>query len=230
MSNFAIGMLIFPNMTQLDLTGPHEVFTRMSSAKVFLVSETKDLIRSEKGLIFQADYSLEEAPAFDLIFVPGGVGTNNLLQNQKVLSWLQGRAPKTKFITSVCTGSLVLAAAGLLNGFRATTHWLSLDILKLFPLIQVIEERIVRDRNRITGGGVTAGIDFALSIVAELRGEEEAKEIQLMLEYDPEPPFRSGHPRSAPKEVTLKVKRAREQAQALRSDIVTKIVSQPKTQ
>ena len=144
------------------------------------------------------------------------------MQDQKLIHFLQQQSMQAKYITSVCTGSLVLAAAGLLNGYKATTHWLSLHLLKLFD-IEVVEERVVIDRNRITGGGVTAGIDFGLFVVAKLFGEDAAKETQLMLEYNPAPPFNAGSPKTAEKEIVDKVIAARKDIQKEREELIKKL-------
>ncbi|TGJ98713.1 DJ-1/PfpI family protein [Leptospira langatensis] len=223
-SEFHIGVLVFPDLTPLDMVGPYEVFSRMKGAKVSLVAESKDPIRSERGLFFLPDLSLEEAPDFDLLLVPGGLGVNRLMENQRVLSWLKTKAEKAQYLTSVCTGSLVLASAGLLKGYQATCHWLSLDVLSLFPGVEVKEDRVVLDRDRASGGGVTAGIDFALSLVAELQGEKAAEEIQLVLEYNPAPPFSSGHPSTVPKEVLEETKASRKKAQDLRKEIAGRAI------
>ncbi|EQA38159.1 putative cyclohexyl-isocyanide hydratase [Leptospira inadai serovar Lyme str. 10] len=226
---FSIGMLLFPDLTHLDLTGPHEVFSRIPNTKLSLVAEAVVPILAERGLAILPDLPLQDSPKFDLVFVPGGTGINAVMENEKILSWLTNQAKSAKYITSVCTGSLALAAAGLLDGFSATTHWLSLDILRLFPGINVKEDRIVRDGNRITGGGVTAGIDFALSVAADLNGANIAQEIQLMLEYDPSPPFNTGHPRSAPREILNSVASSRREAQIKRKEIAVRAIERLKS-
>ena len=192
-----VGLLVFPDLTQLDLTGPYEVFSRAPGMRVVLVGTRPGPIRSEWGLSLGTDCTLDEAPPLDILCIPGGVGVNALLPDDAVLDFVARRGASAAWVTSVCTGALVLGAAGLLRGYRATTHWLSLDLLPELGATPV-EARVVRDRNRITGGGVTAGIDFALTLVAELRGREVAERIQLMVEYDPSPPFRGGSPREAP--------------------------------
>lgn len=222
-------MLLFPDLTHLDLTGPHEVFSRIPNTKLSLVAEAVVPILAERGLAILPDLPLQDSPKFDLVFVPGGTGINAVMENEKILSWLTNQAKSAKYITSVCTGSLALAAAGLLDGFSATTHWLSLDILRLFPGINVKEDRIVRDGNRITGGGVTAGIDFALSVAADLNGANIAQEIQLMLEYDPSPPFNTGHPRSAPREILNSVASSRREAQIKRKEIAVRAIERLKS-
>jgi len=216
-----IGMVLFPNLTQLDLTGPYEVFGRV--AKVLLIAESLAPVKSDTGLLLTPDETFDTSPQVDVLFVPGGRGIYEAIQNNRLQNFLKQQAVKAKYITSVCTGSLVLAAAGLLNGYKATTHWLSLDLLKLFN-VEVTGERVVIDRNRITGGGVTAGIDFGLSVVAKIYGENAAKEIQLMMEYDPAPPFNSGSPNTADKKIVEKVRDERKVIQKEREELIKKIL------
>jgi len=196
-SPVTVGLLVFPNLTQLDLTGPYEVFSRAPGMRVLLIGTQPGPIRSEWGLTLATDCTLENAPPVDILCVPGGPGVNALLSDDGVLDAIAALGERAAWITSVCTGALVLGAAGLLRGHRATTHWLSHELLSELGATPV-EERVVRDRNRVTGGGVTAGIDFALALVAELRGREVAERIALMVEYAPAPPFRTGSPREAP--------------------------------
>lgn len=211
----SVGMLLFENATQLDLTSAYEVFARMPRARVSLLANTLEPVRTEWGLTITPDLSFTTAPPFDVICVPGGWGVNALLSDDALLDFLAVQGESARYVTSVCTGALLLGAAGLLRGYRATTHWMSLDLLPLFGAIPVAE-RVVRDRNRITGGGVTAGIDFALVLAAELYGESEAQRIQLAIEYDPHPPFNSGSPRTAPGDVRDDVLRAAESSLAQR--------------
>lgn len=191
-----IGMLIFPDMTQLDFTGPHEVFAQLPGCEVKVIAASMLPVVARGGLKVVPDTTLDAAPPCDVIFVPGGPGVGPLMEDRVVLEFLRRQAAQAKYVTSVCTGALVLAAAGLLKGYRATTHWLSLDLLPVFGAT-VVPDRVVIDRNRVTGGGVTAGIDFALAIAAELYGADTAKRIQLMIEYNPAPPFHCGHPSTA---------------------------------
>jgi cyclohexyl-isocyanide hydratase len=193
---FRIGYLVFPDITQLDLTGPQQVLARVPGAEQLLVWKTREPVRSESGLMLIPDTTYAECPPLDMICVPGGPGMNALLTDADTIAFLQRLAPNAKYITAVCTGSLVLGAAGLLKGKRAATHWAAMEFLPRFGATPV-EERVVVDGNIITGGGVTAGIDFGLKVAAEVAGEQMAKAIQLMVEYDPDPPFDSGHPRSA---------------------------------
>lgn len=205
---FTVGLLVFPDLTQLDLTGPYEVFSRAPGTRVVLVGTRPGPIRSEWGLALGIDCTLDEAPSLDVLCIPGGVGVNALLSDDRVLDFVAARGATAAWVTSVCTGALVLGAAGLLRGYRATTHWLSLDLLAELGA-KPVQARVVRDRNRITGGGVTAGIDFALTLVAELHGRDVAEHIQLMLEYAPDPPFRAGLPGQAPARVVEEVRSER---------------------
>lgn len=188
-----IGMLVFPDMTQLDFTGPHEVFSKWPGTEIGVIARTLDPVRSNGGLRFLPDAAVHDAAAVDVLFVPGGPGVDPVMEDRDVLEFLRRQGRQARYVTSVCTGALALGAAGLLKGYRATTHWLSLDLLPLFGAVAV-PDRVVIDRNRITGGGVTAGIDFALAMTAALFGEGMARMIQLAIEYNPAPPFDSGHP------------------------------------
>ena len=204
-------MVLFPNLTQLDLTGPHEVLSRLPEAEVHLVAANKRPVISERGLSIVPTATFDDAPRFDSLCVPGGPGVNAMLESDELLEFLRAKSARARYVTSVCTGALLLGAAGLLRGYRATTHWLSLDLLPLFGAIPV-KERVVIDRNRITGGGVTAGIDFGLVIARKAVAEE----IQLLLEYDPKPPFESGSRDSAPRAVVEGVTKARDRIQTER--------------
>ena len=192
-----IGLVLFPRLTQLDLTGPAEVFGRMPGAEVHLLWKTLESVSSDRGLSILPTTTFEECPTLDVICVPGGPGQVELMDDEVTLQFLKRVAPRCRLVTSVCTGSLVLGAAGLLAGYRATCHWSSIDQLALLG-VEPVQERVVRDRNRITGAGVTSGIDFALAVVADLMGHQVAQEIQLQMEYVPEPAYQSGSPRTAP--------------------------------
>ncbi|MCW3468016.1 DJ-1/PfpI family protein [Chitinophaga nivalis] len=205
MRKLKVGMFLFPELTILDFTGPYECFVKASCFEVLVIGETTDPIKAEGGLTVQPNIAMADCPQLDILFVPGGRGINTLLTNQAVLGFLRNQAAGARYITAVCTGSLVLAAAGLLQGYKATTHWRSLDLLEMFG-VETVTERIVRDRNRITGGGITAGIDFGLSLIALIGGAEMAKTIQLQLEYAPAPPFNAGSPKTAGIPVLQKVK------------------------
>jgi cyclohexyl-isocyanide hydratase len=218
----AVGMILFPRLTQLDLTGPYEVFGRLPGTRVHLAAASTAPVVSERGLALLPDTTFAEAPPFDVLFVPGGGGVNALMEDQAFLAFLRRQGEQARYVTAVCTGALLLGAAGLLRGYRATTHWLSLDLLA--PLgAEPVAERVVVDRNRITGGGVTAGIDFALALAAILHGEAVAHEVQLMMEYDPRPPFHSGSPGTADPAVVRKVTAARQAVQDERRRIVQRL-------
>jgi cyclohexyl-isocyanide hydratase len=191
-----IGMLLYPGLTQLDLTGPFEVLHRLPDTKVHLVWKHTDPIAADSGMKFVPDTTMKDCPPLDMIMVPGGWGQVELMKDPETLGFLRSQGERARYVTSVCTGSLLLGAAGLLQGYQAATHWAYMELLPLFGA-KPVNQRVVIDRNRITGGGVTAGIDFALRVAAEVAGEHVAKCIQLGLEYDPAPPFRSGHPRVA---------------------------------
>jgi cyclohexyl-isocyanide hydratase len=212
---FRIGFLLFPNITQLDLTGPHEVLSKLPGAKVHLIWKSLEPVKAVGGLSIMPDTTFTDCPQLDLVCVPGGPGMTGLMVDEEVLAFLRKQAAGARYVTSVCTGSLVLGAAGLLKGKRAATHWMAMDILPALGAIPV-EERVVIDGKFISGGGVTAGIDFGLTVAAEVAGEEVAKQIQLQIEYDPKPPFDSGHPRSADPALVDKLKKLAEPMQAER--------------
>jgi cyclohexyl-isocyanide hydratase len=195
---------VFPGMTQLDFTGPHEVFSRLPSSEVIMASVAGGTIESG-GLVFAGLHRLADVPACDVVCVPGGHGVTEQIQDEAFLGELRRLAETAQFVTSVCTGSVALGAAGLLRGKRATSHWAWRDTLALFGAIPD-PGRVVRDGNVVTGGGVTAGIDFALTLVGEIAGPEVAQAIQLQIEYAPAPPFSAGRPESAPLEILARVR------------------------
>ncbi|NOT54588.1 MAG: DJ-1/PfpI family protein [Deltaproteobacteria bacterium] len=172
--SLAIGMLVFPRLTQLDLTGPYEAFARIPDAKVHLLWKRVEPVTSDTGLSLLPTMTLAECPPLDVLCVPGGPGQIDLMDDEEVIAFVRKQGLQAQYVTSVCTGSLVLGAAGLLSGYEATTHWMSMDQLELFGA-KPVKKRIVRDRNRITGGGVTAGIDFALYLAGVLVGEQTAR-------------------------------------------------------
>lgn len=188
-----IGLLLYPNLTQLDLTGPFEVFSHMPDTKVHLIWKTLDPVSADTGLQLLPNMTMENCPDLDVICVPGGPGQIDIMDDEEVLDFLRVQGKAAQFVTSVCTGSLLLGAAGLLEGYKASTYWACTNMLAGYGATYE-KGRVIKDRNRITGGGVTAGIDFALTVVAEMLGERVAKMIQLSIEYNPAPPFNSGHP------------------------------------
>ena len=188
-----LGMLLFPGLTQLDLTGPFEIFHRIPGATVHLVWKDTQPVRADSGLQLVPTTTLAACPPLDVVMIPGGFGQIPLMEDPEILGWLRTQAASAKYLTAVCTGSLLLGGAGLLDGYRATTHWAFTDLLADYGAVYT-PGRVVVDRDRITGGGVTAGIDFGLTLAAKLAGDEVAKAIQLGLEYNPAPPFACGHP------------------------------------
>ena len=214
-------MLAYPNMTQLDLTGPFEVFTRFKELKVDIVWKTLDPVRDNSGLKIVPSATFETRAQADILFVPGGPGQLALMTDGDTLSFLQRQSQNAHYITSVCTGSLVLAAAGLLTGYRATCHWMSLPQLAHFG-VEPVEQRVVIDRNRVTGAGVTSGIDFALTLMAQIFGEERARLAQLSMEYDPQPPFDGGSPASSDPELVERLRDLGAEFTKLRDDVARK--------
>jgi cyclohexyl-isocyanide hydratase len=212
-----IGIVLFPKVTQLDFTGPLQVFTGLPGAKIHLIWKRIEQVPSDSVLTLTPTMTFSDCPQLDVICVPGGKGTDDLVNDEETLEFLRKQADGAKYITSVCTGSLVLGAAGLLRGFRATTHWTAMDYLAGFGAIPT-KTRVCVDRNRITGGGVTAGIDFALTLVSILRNPETAQAIQLGLEYNPAPPFDAGSPDTAPADVLASMKQRIAAGGAYRSD------------
>ncbi|MBW4573215.1 MAG: DJ-1/PfpI family protein [Tolypothrix carrinoi HA7290-LM1] len=203
---YNIGLLMYPGMTQLDLTGPHQVFAMMPNTRVHLLWKTLAAVTSSEKMTILPTTTFDDCPALDVLCVPGGSGQVEMMGDAEVLKFLQQQGQTAKYITSVCTGSLILAAAGLLQGYRAACHWAFRDQLGMLG-VDVGTERVVIDRNRITGGGITAGIDFGLVIAATLCGEETAKMIQLLLEYNPAPPFNAGSPENAGDVLVQQVKK-----------------------
>jgi putative intracellular protease/amidase len=202
---FLIVEAIYPGMTQLDFTGPHTIFSRIPGARVVVASEPGGPIESDGSLVFAGTRRMAEVERCDLLFVPGGYSATEAANDEAFMREFRRLATGARYLTSVCTGSLVLGAAGLLKGKRAGCHWAWRDLLPLFGAIPD-PARVVRDGNVITGGGVTAGIDFALVVAAELGGEALAQALQLAIEYSPAPPFDAGRPETAPPNVLAAVK------------------------
>src|SRR5579872_2656129 len=200
-----IGILVFPNVTQLDFTGPLQVFSSLPGAQVHLVWKRLAPVASDTVLTIMPTVGFAECPQLDVICVPGGAGTDDMVTDAEVLQFLRTQAREAKYITSVCTGSLVLGAAGLLKGYKATTHWTAMEYLEPYGALPT-KTRVCVDRNRVTGGGVTAGIDFALTLASHLVDRPTAEMIQLRLEYNPAPPFTSGSPDTAPPEVIARLR------------------------
>jgi cyclohexyl-isocyanide hydratase len=207
MPPLSVGLVLFDGLTQLDLTGPYEVLARMPDTTVRLIAATPEPVRSEWGMVIVPDSTFEDAQPIDVLCVPGGWSVNARLGDDTLLTFLRTRAERARYVTSVCSGSLLLGAAGLLRGYRATTHWLSLDLLPLLGA-EAVASRVVHDRDRITGAGVTAGIELGLTLASVLFDASVAQRIQLAIEYDPAPPFDSGSPRTAPADICAAVTQA----------------------
>ena len=220
-----IGFLLFPNVQQLDLTGPYDVLASLPDVQVHLVWKTRGPVTASTGLVLQATTSFADCPPLDVICIPGGAGVGPLMEDPQTLDFIRQQAEQARYVTSVCTGSLVLGAAGLLRGRRATTHWAYHHLLEALGAIAV-QERVVRDGNLLSGGGITAGIDFALTLAGELFGDATAQRVQLQLEYAPAPPFPAGSPETAPKAVVEQAQRLAANAIQQRGEIVDRVVAQ----
>jgi transcriptional regulator GlxA family with amidase domain len=193
-----IAILIFDRLTALDAVGPYEVLSRIPGAELDFVAKQAGPKRTDTGrLVLEASRSMDEVPAPEIVLVPGGEGNRPLLDDEQTLEWLRSAHETSRWTTSVCTGALVLGAAGILDGLRATSHWAYLDNLRSYGAVPV-SERVVEDGKVITAAGVSAGIDMALHLASRVAGEEVAQAIQLGIEYDPEPPLDAGSPHKAP--------------------------------
>jgi cyclohexyl-isocyanide hydratase len=225
MSTFTIGFVLFPDLTQLDLTGPLQVLARLPQSRVIVAAKSREPVPSDCGLSLLPTHSFAEAPPFDLICVPGGVkGVIGAIGDRETVDFVRRQATGAQYVTSVCTGAFVLGVAGLLAGRRATTHWAYTELL---PLVGAKHEkaRIVRDGNLFSAGGVTAGVDFGLAVVAEIAGETVARSIQLGIEYDPAPPFDSGHPDRATAAVKAALSDRYDNARSALRDSLTQVVA-----
>jgi cyclohexyl-isocyanide hydratase len=216
-----IGLVLFPRVTQLDFTGPLQVFSSVPGAQVHLIWKRIEPVASDGVMAITPTMTFADCPQLDVICVPGGGGTDDMVNDEEMLAFLRKQAEGAKYVTSVCTGSMVLGAAGLLRGYRATTHWSAMDFLPAFGAIAT-KTRVCVDRNRVTGGGVTAGIDFALTLVSHLVDRRTAEAIQLRLEYNPAPPFNSGSPDTAPPEILALMKERIAPAQIRRTEMINR--------
>jgi cyclohexyl-isocyanide hydratase len=225
MSLFNVGFVIFPELTQLDFTGPQQVLARLPQSAMYIVANSMVPVPSDSGLSLVPTHTFENCPRLDLICIPGGSnGVVRAMGDRETIEFVQRQASEAKYVTSVCTGAFVLGAAGLLKGRRATTHWAFTELL---PLVGATHEkaRVVKDGNLITAGGVTSGIDFGLRVAADIAGEEAAQGIQLSLEYDPDPPFASGHPDRAPDFVKAALFPRYEKARTAFRDSINRLVT-----
>ena len=213
-----IGFLLFPQVQQLDLTGPYDVLASLPDVKVHLIWKDLMPITASTGLMLKPTVTFDDCPALDVICVPGGSGVGPLMEDEPTLAFIKAQAANARYVTSVCTGALVLGAAGLLKGKRATTHWAYHELLAPLGAIAVAD-RVVRDGNLLTGGGITAGIDFALTLAAELFDQDTAELVQLQLEYPPAPPFQAGSPQTAPARVLAQARQRAAGSLKLRAQI-----------
>jgi cyclohexyl-isocyanide hydratase len=219
-----IGSLLFEGLDQIDLTGPFEVLSRIPNSTYRIYAKTADSVRDVKGLRLMPDATLADAPPLDVLHVPGGFGQEALMEDEEVLAWIRSQAAGACSIFSVCTGALICGAAGLLKGRRATTHWASFHLLPFFGAIPV-NQRVVVDGSCVFAAGVTAGIDGALQLAAELRGDDTARSIQLNLAYAPEPPFNSGTPETAPPAILERARRSLQGITAQREETARRIAA-----
>lgn len=209
-----IGFLIYPGMTQLDVTGPAQILSQVPNARIHMLWKTITPVETDAGFSINPTATLDAAPQLDVLCVGGGPGQVELMNDEVVLGFLRRQGESARYVTSVCSGSLLLGAAGLLDGYKSACHWAFLEMLPAFGA-EPVAERVVHDRNRLSGGGVTAGIDYGLTLAAELAGADTARKIQLMVEYNPSPPFDAGTPATAGAALEAEVRRefalAREQ-------------------
>lgn len=196
LSPISVAFLLFPNVTQLDLTGPAQVLSRLGNVTLDLVWKSREPVMTDAGFAILPTTTFDDIERADILCIPGGMGVTDVIDDMDAMAWVRRIGAEAQWVTSVCTGSLILGAAGLLKGYKATTHWAWTEYLAPFGAEHVAARHVI-DRNRMTGGGVTAGIDFALALTAAIRGEEHARVVQLALEYDPAPPFDSGSPAKA---------------------------------
>lgn len=204
-TSLKIGFLLYPGLTPLDAIGPAQAFGALPNSEIHMVWKNTQAVMTDVGFSIMPTVSMDKCPDLDIICVPGGGGQVLIMEDKEVLGFLKYQGEQAKYITSVCSGSLLLGAAGLLKGYKATSHWAVLEFLSLYGA-EPTQARVVKDRNRFTGGGVTAGIDFALKLISEIAGDDAAKMIQLSLEYDPLPPFNAGSPETAGPEIEAAVR------------------------
>lgn len=221
-NHLQIGAVVFPGMDQIDFTGPFEILSRVPDSTFHVIGKDSAPVRDVRGLLLTPETTFDRAPSLDVLVVPGGYGQEKLMDDDAVLDFIRRQAAGAQYVFSVCTGALVCGAAGLLQGKRATTHWRSFHLLPFFGAIPA-KQRVVIDGNLITAAGVTAGIDGALRVAALLRGDRAAEEIQLYVEYAPDPPFSSGTPESAPPEVVANVEAASREITAARLETAARV-------
>ena len=193
-----VGIYLFPHMTMMDAYAPLQFFAMVEEFETFTFAKTSEPLMSDAGALLVPNYGFEDCPDIDVLVVPGGGNTLAQMQDTEVVDFIRAAGEEAEYVTSVCTGALILAEAGLLDGHRAATHWAYREVLECYSDVELVDERVCIDRNRITGGGITAGLDFALTVIAEVINEPTAHVMQLLFEYRPAPPFNSGGPETAP--------------------------------
>ena len=223
-THLLIGSLLFEGMDQIDLTGPFEVLSRVPNSTYRIYAKTSSPVRDLNGLRLIPDATLAEAPPLDVLHVPGGPGQEALMEDREVIAWIQKQAAGSRYILSVCTGALLCGAAGLLKGRRATTHWSALHLLPFFGAVPV-NERVMVDANYVFAAGVTAGIDGALRLAAQLRGDDVAQSIQLDMVYAPEPPFSGGTPEHAPPAILERARQSYREITARREETARRVAA-----
>lgn len=219
MTEIRAGLLLFTGMTQLDLTGPFEVLARLPGCRTDIVARTREPVRTDKGLVITPTADFATAPQYDLFAVPGGPGTDDAMLDAETVAFVRRQCLGARWVFGICTGSLLLGAAGLLRGRRAGGHWQARDLLAQFGA-DVSDARLTIDGNIFTSGGVTAGIDMAIRVAAEIAGDDAARQIQLQIEYDPEPPFKSGTPFTAPTQIVESARAAGAERRRIREAAV----------
>ena len=187
-----IGIFLFPGMTMLDAYGPLQVLAVSRLFNTFTFAKSVEPLSCDANVALLPNYGFSDCPKLDVLIVPGGANPIEQIKDEQVISFLRTAGEQAKYVTSVCTGALILAETGLLDGYSSTVHWAYSESLKRYKSVTYVNQRIVKDRNRISGGGITAGLDFALTLIAEIAGEQHAKKLTLLLEYHPEPPFNTG--------------------------------------
>ena len=198
MEKLNVGVFIYPRVTMLDAYAPHQIFSYVEQFNAFLFAKTTEPLVSDSGAILTANYGFDDCPPIDILVIAGAADTLDTLRDRETIDFIRRAGQKAKYVTSICTGSLFLAEAGLLDGYRAATHWGWKDCLACYPGVTVVDERVTLDGNRITGGGITAGLDFAFTLISEVVDENVAQALQLIFQYSPEPPFSAGLPETTP--------------------------------
>jgi cyclohexyl-isocyanide hydratase len=201
MTQLNVGVFIYPKVTMLDAYAPHQIFSYVEQLNTFLFAKSKKPLLSDSGAILTANYDFDDCPDIDILVIAGAADTLDVLKDKDTIDFIRKAGKNARYITSVCTGSLFLAEAGLLNGYKAATHWGWKDCLASYTEVTVVDERVCIDGNRITGGGITAGLDFAFNLISEVVNEDVAQAMQLIFQYSPEPPFTAGIPETTPEHI-----------------------------